>query len=98
MALLISASNVLADNVFNCPGNGITPDFDHETSTLYMPHTFSGLNDIYRDVFIELQPDDGNFSQGRYEILFGNNIPQLINCGGFSRSTECPALERLMCP
>ena len=94
---LLMSVDVHAGNVFNCPGNGITPDFEHETSTLYMPHIFVGDTGIYRDVFIELNPV-GNFDTGVYRILFGNNIPQSIKCSGFTQSNECPSLERLMCP
>ena len=72
LLLLISFS--VSANVFDCPGNGITPDFEHESSTIYIPHLFVGDTGISRDVFIKLSQDEGNFSQGRYRILLNNNI------------------------
>ena len=81
-------------NVFDCPTNH--PEFIFDTRTLIIPTVFIGEDDIYKNLYIEFIPGT-SWDLGTYRILRADNIPQAVQCGGFTRSTECRRLENIMC-
>ncbi len=81
-------------NVFDCEST--SPQYLIDSFTMEFPLVFIGNDDIYKNLFVEFIPGD-TWDEGSYRILRGDNIPQVVKCGGFSRSDECPAIKELMC-
>jgi len=82
------------ENVFDCDSS--SPKYWIDTFTMDFPLVFIGESGIYKNLFVEFYPGE-TWDEGSYRILRGDNIPQPVNCGGFSRSAECHKLKELMC-